>query len=98
MENNMKTKKMAVRYAKPEYNEMAPYMTIVKVVEGTGGDDERVTGYYIQTAKENNAITWQTPKWMNMGEFLQKVFEDKFEDREFIDMIVRSYEASNYKK
>lgn len=95
-ENNMKIKEITERYAKPEFNETAPYMTIVKVVEGMG-DDERVTGYYIQTAKEVEGRDWQTPKWMTMGEFLQQAFEVKFENQLFIDEVERLFELSRNK-
>jgi len=87
----MKKKEIAERFCKPENFESAPYMTIVKVIEGLG-KDERVTGYYVQASKKDDEAIWLT-----MGEFLEQALEHLFENAQFIDEVSIMYEMSKYK-
>jgi len=90
-EKSMEKIEIAERFSKPKNSETAPYMTIIKVIEGIG-KDEHIADYYIQVNKKKGEATWIT-----IGDFLSTAMEHLFESAAFIEEVTLLYEISLYK-
>lgn len=68
----------------PTRYDKAPYKQIDSVKDEEGAGIE----FYIQLNKDED-----NPQWLLMGEFLTRVYVDKFGDQEFIDECIRKYDG-----
>lgn len=78
----------SLRYQIPSNKEPAPYCNVCQVVQSYGDKGKERTTYYIQTSANE-----KEPKWVLMGDFLEKVFISKFEDESFIDECMKLFKT-----
>lgn len=72
---------MEQRYAEPTRHERGAFMTVYKVM----GDKDDYS-YFIQISTDE-----EHPNWQRAGTVFEKAFEDKLENKEFMDECLRLY-------
>lgn len=74
----------SIRFQQLNEDEPAPYAQVCKVILGY---PEETATYYIQLSHNE-----EKPNWVQFGEFLEYVFEEKITDEKFVQNCLDIYE------